>query len=185
MDMGNLWQFFGLPDPDASVAPRTPEASTQQSKSSLTNEPEIVAEVVVEDVLEPRPTSVETHVWNGPLTPDGEPFHDLFNHGTQHRLRASRALRYVKPDEKHRIHTRGIAQRVLQGDTVIVDLRTLVHMESHQQACRRELRMMCEQTGVGVFALDSEDKLLMIPGADVVVDIEKHELGLTPLLNIS
>ena len=44
---------------------------------------------------------------------------------------------------------------------------------------------MCEQTGVGVFALDSEDKLLMIPGGDVVVDIEKHELGLTPLLNIS
>ena len=56
-------------------------------------------------------------------------------------------------------------------------------MESHQQACRRELRVMCEQTGVGVFALDTEDKLLLIPGADVVVDIEKHELGLTRLLN--
>ena len=41
--------------------------------------------------------------------------------------RPTRALRYVKPDEKHRIHTRDIAQRVLQGDTVIVDLRTLVH----------------------------------------------------------
>ena len=185
MNMGNLWQFFGLPDPDASAAPRTPESNAQRSNPSLTNEPELIPEVVVEGVLEPRPTTVETQVWNGPLTPDGEPFHDLFNHGTRHQLRASRALRYVKPDEKHRIHTRGIAQRVLQGDTVIVDLRTLVHMESHQQACRRELRMMCEQTGVGVFALDSEDKLLMIPGADVVVDIEKHELGLTRLLNIS
>ena len=185
MNMGNLWQFFGLPDPDASVAPRTQEARAQQTTPSLTNEPELTPELVVEDVVESKPQPLEAHVWNGPVTPDGEPFHDLFNHGTRHRIRASRALRYVKPDEKHRIYTRGIAQRVLQGDTVIVDLRTLVHMESHQQACRRELRMMCEQTGVGVFALDSEDKLLMIPGADVVVDIEKHELGLTPLLNIS
>ena len=185
MNMGNLWQFFGLPDPDASVAPRTQEPSAQQATPSLTNEPELTPELVMEDVVEAKPQPLEAQVWNGPLTPDGEPFHDLFNHGTRHRIRASRALRYVKPDEKHRIHTRGIAQRVLQGDTVIVDLRTLVHMESHQQACRRELRMMCEQTGVGVFALDSEDKLLMIPGADVVVDIEKHELGLTPLLNIS
>jgi len=44
---------------------------------------------------------------------------------------------------------------------------------------------MCEQTGVGVFSLDSEDKLLMIPGADVVVDIEKHELGLTRILTVN
>ena len=58
-------------------------------------------------------------------------------------------------------------------------------MESHQQACRRERRVMCEQTGVAVFAPDAEDKLLIIPGADVVVDIEKHELGLTRILNVS
>ena len=44
---------------------------------------------------------------------------------------------------------------------------------------------MCEQTGVGVFALDADDKLLMIPGSDVVVDIEKHELGLTRLLSVN
>ena len=44
---------------------------------------------------------------------------------------------------------------------------------------------MCEQTGVAVFALDAEDKLLLIPGADVVVDIEKHELGLTRILNVN
>jgi len=35
---------------------------------------------------------------------------------------------------------------------------------------------------VSVFSLDAEDKLLMIPGRNVVVDMEKHELGLTPLL---
>ena len=140
---------------------------------------------VVEETLEPPIDKTTTFEWNGPVTPDGEPFHDLSQHNGRILIRPTRALRYVKPDEKHRIHTRDIAQRVLQGDTVIVDLRTLVHMESHQQACRRELRVMCEQVGVGVFALDSEDKLLMIPGADVVVDIEKHELGLTRLLNVS
>ena len=185
MSMGNLWQFFGLPDPDASVvSTKSSDSKPQRAGQTLTNEP-TESLPVVEEPLRPTPQVEPVLEWNGPVTPDGEPFHDLSNHGFQPNIRPSRALRYVKPDEKHRIHTRNIAQRVMQGDTVIVDLRTLVHMESHQQACRRELRVMCEQTGVGVFALDLEDKLLMIPGADVVVDIEKHELGLTRLLNIN
>ena len=181
--MGNLWQFFGLPDPEAGVVPQSPEEPQATQNQRLTGTPSDVPEPVVE-VVQSQPSPAQTHAWNGPLTPDGEPFHDLSNHGTSLKIRPLRALRYVKPDNKHRIRTREIAQRVLQGDTVIVDLRTLVHMESHQQACRRELRVMCEQTGVGVFALDTEDKLLLIPGADVVVDIEKHELGLTRLLNV-
>ena len=183
--MGNLWHFFGLPDPDAGVAQRQPQATTRPSAPSLTNEPVEVPEIVAEEVVLTNPVAIHIDDWNGPVTPDGEPFHDLSSHRITKVLRPTRALRYVKPDEKHRIHTRGIAQRVIQGDTVIVDLRTLVHMESHQQACRRELRVMCEQTGVAVFALDAEDKLLMIPGADVVVDIEKHELGLTRILNVN
>jgi SepF-like predicted cell division protein (DUF552 family) len=81
-----------------------------------------------------------------------------------------------------RIHSQAILQRVLQGDTVIVDLRPLVHMESHQMACRRELKHMGDEAGVNIFSLDQEDKLLMIPGINVVVDMEKHELGLTPLM---
>jgi hypothetical protein len=184
MLMGNLWQFFGLPDPDAGVVSKIPETQEGRTNQRLTNTPAEVEEPTIE-VVQPQPIPVQTQVWNGPITPDGEPFHDLANHGIRVNIRPNRALRYVKPDSKHRIHTREIAQRVIQGDTVIVDLRTLVHMESHQQACRRELRVMCEQTGVGVFALDSEDKLLMIPGADVVVDIEKHELGLTRILNVT
>jgi hypothetical protein len=55
-------------------------------------------------------------------------------------------------------------------------------MESHQMACRREIKHMADQARVNVFSLDAEDKLLMIPGQNVVVDMEKHELGLTPLL---
>lgn len=182
--MGNLWQFFGLPDPDAGGVTRVAEQTNPAPSQRLSNEPIQVPEPVVAELVEQEIVH-EPQVWNGPLTPDGEPFHDLSSHGLRMLIRPTRALRYVKPDEKHRIHTRGIAQRVLQGDTVIVDLRPLVHMESHQQACRRELRVMCEQTGVGVFALDADDKLLMIPGADVVVDIEKHELGLTRLLSVN
>jgi hypothetical protein len=41
---------------------------------------------------------------------------------------------------------------------------------------------MGDQAGVEIFALDNEDKLLMIPGLDIVVDMQKRELGLTPLL---
>jgi len=185
MTMGNLWQFFGLPDPDAGGVARVADTPTSTQNRQLSNEPVAVETQVVEETPARHIDRSTTLEWSGPVTPDGEPFHDLSHHGGRVLIRPTRALRYVKPDEKHRIHTRDIAQRVLQGDTIIVDLRTLVHMESHQQACRRELRVMCEQVGVGVFALDSEDKLLMIPGADVVVDIEKHELGLTRLLSVS
>ena len=185
MQMGNLWQFFGLPDPDASVLPRDSEIRKDVQNQQLTNSPTEVLEPIVEELQPERMVDQSTQDWSGPLTPDGEPFHDLSSHRIQPSIRANRALRYVKPDEKHRIHTRDIAQRIVHGDTVIVDLRPLVHMDSHQQACRRELRVMCEQTGVGVFALDTEDKLLLIPGADVVVDIERHELGLTRLLNVT
>jgi hypothetical protein len=120
--------------------------------------------------------------WQGPVTADGEPFHDM---GVQNQVRRSfptRALRYVSPDEMKRIPTRGIAQRIANGDTVIVDLRGLVHMDSHQNACRRDLKMMTDEVGVGVFALDQEDKLLMIPGTDVMVDVGNHNLGINPLM---
>jgi hypothetical protein len=42
---------------------------------------------------------------------------------------------------------------------------------------------MSDEVGVGVFALDAEDKLLLMPGNDVVVDVQSHELGLGALLN--
>jgi hypothetical protein len=120
--------------------------------------------------------------WNGPITPDGEAFHDL---GVERQPRPhlpNKALRYIAPDVMKRIPTTAMLERVLQGDTAIVDLRSLVHMESHQMACRREIKHMADHARVSVFSLDSEDKLLMIPGQNVVVDMEKHELGLTPLL---
>ena len=44
------------------------------------------------------------------------------------------------------------------------------------------IRDRSDDVGVGVFALDAEDKLLLMPGNNVVVDVNGHELGLIPLL---
>jgi hypothetical protein len=193
--MVSLWGFFGLPDPDGVQKP------TQTNVKPVESQPEVEENTLTQSILEteqikplqeplsdlPKITTNHTSVplpqnWQGPVTADGEPFHDM---GVQNQVRRSfptRALRYVSPDEMKRIPTRGIAQRIANGDTVIVDLRGLVHMDSHQNACRRDLKMMTDEVGVGVFALDQEDKLLMIPGTDVMVDVGNHNLGINPLM---
>lgn len=193
--MVSLWGFFGLPDPDGVQKP------TQTNVKPVESQPEVEENTLTQSTLEteqtkplqeplsdlPKITTNHTSVplpqnWQGPITADGEPFHDM---GVQNQVRRSfptRALRYVSPDEMKRIPTRGIAQRIANGDTVIVDLRGLVHMDSHQNACRRDLKMMTDEVGVGVFALDQEDKLLMIPGTDVMVDVGNHNLGINPLM---
>ena len=95
------------------------------------------------------------------LPPDGEAFHDLGVVVQRNQPHPSKALRYIAPDVMKRIPT-AMLEHVLQGDTAIVDLRSLVHMESHQMACRREIKHMADAAPVSVFALDAEDKLLMI-----------------------
>ena len=195
--MANLWSFFGLPDPDGSVkkpkkaTSKKPESQTRNglTSNSLTQQtiveiesekPELLASPTEQKTITTK--SVVPPNWNGPLTADGDAFHDLGVQNLARRSFPSRALRYVAPNEKKQIPTRGIAQRVANGDTVIVDLRSMFHMDSHQNACRRELKMMSEEVGVGIFALDSEDKLLMIPGSDVIVDTGNHDLGISSLM---
>ena len=193
--MVSLWGFFGLPDPDGvqkpsqtNVKPVESQADVEENnltQSTLDTEQTESSQEPLRDL--PKITTNHTRIpppqnWQGPVTADGEPFHDM---GVQTQVRRSfptRALRYVSPDEMKRIPTRGIAQRIANGDTVIVDLRGLVHMDSHQNACRRDLKMMTDEVGVGVFALDQEDKLLMIPGTDVMVDVGNHNLGINPLM---
>ncbi len=195
--MANLWSFFGLPDPDGSVkkpkkaTPKKPESQTRNglTGNSLTQQTIVEIESETQEPLanptEQKPIITKSVVppnWNGPLTADGDAFHDLGVQNLARKSFPSRALRYVAPNEKKQIPTRGIAQRVANGDTVIVDLRSMFHMDSHQNACRRELKMMSEEVGVGIFALDSEDKLLMIPGSDVIVDTGNHDLGISSLM---
>jgi SepF-like predicted cell division protein (DUF552 family) len=181
--MGNLWQFFGLPDPEGGAPTQPPQRALVEQQPALETQ-EQITEPLVEEVQESAQLRSPPSFWTGPVTPDGEPFHDLSSIGRTEKIRPKRALRYVKPDSKYRIYTNQISERVNQGDTVIVDLRPLVHMDSHQQACRRELRTMCERVGVAIFALDAEEKLLLIPGSDVVVERNKHELGITRLLRV-
>ena len=202
--MANLWQFFGLPNPEgpnnndrksrpnsnkAKMA-KAQEDASQQTLIPIEEEPTNEEPEVQSDLPKMETPQVDSNLnlvpgppgWKGPISADGEPFHDLGIHKSTRRSFPSRALRYVAPDEMKRIPTRGIGKRISTGDTVIVDLRSLVHMDAHQNACRRELKMMCEEIGVEVFALDSEDKLLMIPGCDVVVDRGNNHLGLNPLM---
>ena len=196
--MGSLWQFFGLPDPEGST--NTPPRAEPPSSApvSLSSAPETdsdtppAPEPSLTTTVTPSPLS-EAAIdlsqlrtpplgWAGPMTPDGEAFHDLGMEVQRQRPLPNKALRYIAPDVMKRIPTGPMLERVMQGDTAIVDLRPLVHMESHQMACRREIKHMADQARVSVFSLDAEDKLLMVPGHNVVVDMQKHELGLTPLL---
>ena len=194
--MPSLWSFFGLPDPDGAEKPtnsatkpaaKEPEANENNalSQSTLNNEQTATVQEPLDKLpkMDVRQNRVPIPPnWQGPVTADGEPFHDLGVQNQARRSFPSRALRYVSPDEMKRIPTRGIAQRIANGDTVIVDLRELVHMDAHQNACRRDLKMMTDEVGVGVFSLDQEDKLLMIPGTDVIVDVGNYSLGINPLM---
>ena len=194
--MASLWNFFGLPDPDGSQKLTKPSNNAQAEGPAVGEENQLTqSSLPTENVeVKPKPLNKLPKVeqtqnfiavpsnWQGPVTADGEPFHDLGIQNQARRSFPSRALRYVAPDEMKRIPTRGIAQRIANGDTVIVDLRDLVHMDAHQNACRRDLKMMTDEVGVGVFALDREDKLLMIPGTDVIVDVGNHNLGINPLM---
>lgn len=191
--MASLWQFFGLPDPEAAPtsnrsAPPPPDSLKTKTETVQQNLAPIQEPVVTLTNEVPEPVGVQPQPkevplgWRGPLTADGEPFHDLGAHGSPPPCIPNRALRYVAPDSMNRLPTREIAKRIQQGDTVIVDLRPLVHMDTHQNVCRRELKQLSDDVGVGVFALDAEDKLLLMPGNNVVVDVNGHELGLIPLL---
>ena len=109
-------------------------------------------------------------------------FHDLgeakwSRWGTQNRRQPHRAVRYVKPDEMYRLPMESIAHRLVAGDVVLVDLSPLVHMEAQRTACRRRLQSLADEMEIPSFTLDSDETLLMLPGADIRVDTTRHELG--------
>ncbi len=90
----------------------------------------------------------------------------------------SRFLRYIVPDDRHSIPHRKIAEHLLQGDVVIVDLRMLAHMEAQKGACRRRLLEIAQDQGLNAFVLDVDEDLIMVPGTGVAVDVDRHVLGL-------
>ena len=204
--MGTLWQFFGFPDPE-SPAPESvnkrkkkksskkEEAPGQQltlvSPDEETTPDDLVANVSQSEELEqpkleiPPPVKKSMSVppgWTGLLTPDGEAFHDLSNYSSKATDFPDRALRYVVPDKMHRLPIRQIQDRILRGDTVIIDLNGLIHMDTQTNACRRTLKQMGDEIDIPIFALDESDKLLLMPGREVSMDVSRNDLGLIPLL---
>ena len=139
--MSNIYSFFGLPDPNEGIPN---DDSTESSQDRLNVKTKI--------------SEVEVLV--------SENFHDLaerkWQEWTSSRLSPPRrAIRYVEPDNLHRLPVHGISQRLLGGDMVVVDLRDLKHMKAQQDACRRELGNMSERLGAPVFSLNSEETCLL------------------------
>jgi len=204
--MGTLWQFFGFPDPESpapeSVKKRKKKKSSKKEDApgqqltlvSPDEEPtqnELVGKDSQSEELEqpkleiPPPVKKSISVppgWTGLLTPDGEAFHDLSNYTSKATDFPDRALRYVVPDKMHRLPIRQIQDRILRGDTVIIDLNGLIHMDTQTNACRRTLKQMGDEIDIPIFALDESDKLLLMPGREVSMDVSRNDLGLIPLL---
>ena len=204
--MGTLWQFFGFPDPESpapeSVNKRKKKKSSKKEEApgqqltlvSPDEEPtqnELVGKESQSEELEqpkldiPPPVKKSISVppgWTGLLTPDGEAFHDLSNYSSKATDFPDRALRYVVPDKMHRLPIRQIQDRILRGDTVIIDLNGLIHMDTQTNACRRTLKQMGDEIDIPIFALDESDKLLLMPGREVSMDVSRNDLGLIPLL---
>ncbi len=195
--MGNLWQFFGLPDPEIVQPAVAKKSSPEKEESNLIQDKlikgqsllvpteKIIAKPQKESIIPPAIVIKNNSPkgWRGPTTPDGDAFHDMsMLKSTKKKYIWPKALRYVCPDQMHRLPLDSIGKRISEGDTIIVDIRPLIHMDAHKDACRRQLRRLGDDLGIAIFALDDQDQLLLLPGRDVVVDISKHELGLAPML---
>ena len=204
--MGTLWQFFGFPDPESPA----PESVNKRKKKKSSKKEEVPGQQLTlvspdeeptqnelvgndsqsEELEQPKleiPPPVKKSIsvppgWTGLLTPDGEAFHDLSNYSSKATDFPDRALRYVVPDKMHRLPIRQIQDRILRGDTVIIDLNGLIHMDTQTNACRRTLKQMGDEIDIPIFALDESDKLLLMPGREVSMDVSKNDLGLVPLL---
>ena len=159
--MGGFWQFFGLPDPAEGQRPDAAHTPVVQPVSETASTPATSST----DRASPSPHFIDLglHRQGPPEVPH-------------------RAVRYLAPDASSRLPVNGMLLRVQDGDSLFVDMRGMAHMHDHQDALRGELRRLGEATGVGAWALDSEDRLFLIPGVDVVMDTARHELGGTALL---
>jgi len=170
--LANIWRFIGLPDPEEA-------------------EPEIV---VKEEAVIPEQTANQEPIqmplpsiqksWIGPKTPDGEPFHDMAEVKWAARTKvnngnAKRAFRHIVPDKMNRLPIQHMVTRLMQGDILMVDLSVMIHMDAYQRACRQSIRHLSNEYGIPVFALDDKEKVLILPGKGVIVDIDKHVLGVS------
>ena len=147
--MANLFRLLGLPDPSKV-------SGASISKKGATVDPGPQAEDVFH-YLDEQGWADRT----GRMTPE-----------------AQRQGVYLKPDTLHRLHTEGMSDVLSGGNMILVDLGSLVHMPSQRDVCRRRVQEMAARLGLPVFAINDDDTLLMVAGAGMRVDTNKHELGI-------
>ena len=109
-------------------------------------------------------------------------FHDLgskrwIDWASLHQGLPRRGLRYIRPDDMHRLPLDALSARLQQGDICIVDMSSLAHMDSQRSALSRQVQDMANYGGLPVFALDDTNRLLLVPGRGSRIDTETHELG--------
>ena len=109
-------------------------------------------------------------------------FHDLgskrwIDWASLHQGLPRRGLRYIRPDDMHRLPLDAMSARLQQGDICIVDMSSLAHMDSQRSALSRQVQDMANYGGLPVFALDDANRLLLVPGRGSRIDTETHDLG--------
>ncbi|MEE2747276.1 MAG: hypothetical protein VX473_02275 [Candidatus Thermoplasmatota archaeon] len=152
--------------------------------------PDLPEGQLIEDDIEPEPVVEEgdpIHIPKPVQKTIRKPVNDLEFHdlgakrwlewANSQRGFPSRGLRYISPDEMHRLPLESISNRLHQGDICMIDLSSLAHMDSQRSALARQVQDMANYGGLPVFALDDSNRLLLVPGRGSRIDTETHELG--------
>ena len=169
-----IWHFIGLPDPEENIDKKK---NLKMKKKVVQEEKKEIPKEIITEKTTQIDLPLKVNNWDGPRTPKGEPFHDLgINNFTKNKYIPNQALRYVTPDSMNRLPIDSMSNRLFQGDVIVVDLSTMVHMESQKRACRQSLRQLSNERRIPIFSLDNKDNLLMLPGKNIHVDISKYDL---------
>ena len=168
-----LYRFFGLPDLPDVEAVDTPEFEIQEAQIIEEGDPIHIPRPIRKTERKPVKDLI---------------FHDLgskrwLDWAKNQQGFPRRGLRYIRPDEMHRLPLEPMSNRLHQGDICLVDLSSLAHMDSQRSALARQVQDMANYGGLPVFALDDSNRLLLIPGRGSRIDTETHELGGNTILS--
>ena len=110
------------------------------------------------------------------------PFHQLDRAVWSERTgrinpRPSNVVQYLKPNDRLGIDANILNDALRSGETVIVDLSDLRHVETQRGALRKRIGDSASSIGRPAFRIDSEGCLLVVPGRGVRVDQKRHVLG--------
>jgi len=113
---------------------------------------------------------------------DDHPFHQLDRAVWSERTnrinpRPSSVVRYLKPNDRLGIDANILDDAIRSGETVIVDLSDLRHVETQRRALRKRIGDSASRIGRPAFRIDSEGCLLVVPGRGMRVDQKHHVLG--------